>query len=205
MNRVYCQISVERWQAPVLEGTSIRLEPLGHQHLEGLWEASRDPRVWRWLPVLQPETKHGMQTWLDDALARRAAGLDIPFATVSQETGSPIGSTRFLALRPEHGTVEIGWTWLAPSTWGTGANQEAKLLQFRHAFERWDCQRVELKTDELNEPARRSMEDFGAVFEGIHRRHMLVRDGVSRSSAWYSVLADEWPDVEAGLLRSLHA
>jgi RimJ/RimL family protein N-acetyltransferase len=187
----------------VLDGTFVRLEPLGQEHLDGLWEASRDPRVWRWLPVLQPETQAGMQAWLDDALGRREAGLDIPFATVSQANGSAVGSTRFLALRPEHRSVEIGWTWLSPAAWGTGANQEAKLLQLRHAFEVWGCQRVELKTDELNGPARRSMEDFGAVFEGVHRSHMLVRDGVSRSSAWYSVLADEWPDVEARLLRSL--
>jgi RimJ/RimL family protein N-acetyltransferase len=203
MARVYCQSTVERWQAPVLEASLVRLEPLAQGHIEGLWQASRDPRVWNWLPVLQPETADAMQAWLDDAIARREAGLDIPFATVSAASGSVVGSTRYLALRPEHRTVEIGWTWLSPAAWGTGANQEAKLLQLRHAFEAWDCQRVELKTDELNTPARGSMEDFGAVFEGIHRRHMLVRDGVSRSSAWYSVLVDEWPDVEARLLRSL--
>jgi len=187
----------------VLSGRIVRLEPLAPDHVDGLWEASRDPRVWRWLPVLQPETRDEMAAWLDDALARKEAGLDIPFATVSQASGSVLGSTRFLALRPEHRSVEIGWTWLSPAAWGTGANQEAKLLQLRHAFESWGCRRVELKTDELNVPARRSMEDFGAVFEGIHRKHMLVRDGVTRSSAWYSVLDDEWPSVAARLSRSL--
>jgi len=193
---------MERWQAPVLSGRIVRLEPLEQAHRDGLWEASRDPRVWRWLPVLQPETPEQMEAWVDEAIARREAGLDIPFATVSQASGAVLGSTRFLALRPEHRSVEIGWTWLSPAAWGSGANQEAKLLQLRHAFEVWGCQRVELKTDELNMPARRSMEEFGAVFEGVHRRHMLVRDGVSRSSAWYSVLADEWPDVEARLVKS---
>ena len=180
----------------------MRLEPLTPLHLGGLWVASRDPRIWRWLPVLQPQTPDELEAWLDDALARAEAGLDIPFATVRQADGVVVGSTRFLALRPEHGGVEIGWTWLAPSAWGTGANQEAKLLQFRHAFETWHCRRVELKTDALNEPARRSMEAFGAVFEGIHRKHMLVRAGESRDSAWYSVLDDEWPAVEARLQRT---
>jgi RimJ/RimL family protein N-acetyltransferase len=194
---------VERWTAPVLEGRIVRLEPLAPAHLDGLWEASRDPRVWRWLTPLQPETIDEMRAWLDDALAQADAGREVPFATVSQGDGAVVGSTRFLALRPEHRSVEIGWTWLAPSAWGTGANQEAKLLQLRHAFEAWGCRRVELKTDEQNGPARRSMEAFGAVFEGVHRKHMLVRGGENRSSAWYSVLDDEWPEVEARLLRAI--
>jgi RimJ/RimL family protein N-acetyltransferase len=188
-----------RWTAPILEGRFVRLEPLASDHLDGLWEASRDPRVWRWLPILQPATRDEMQAWLDDALSRAETGLDVPFATVRQADGSVVGSTRFLALRPEHGSVEIGWTWLAPDAWGAGANQEAKLLQFGHAFETWGCRRVELKTDALNLPARGAMETFGASFEGIHRKHMLVRDGVNRDSAWYSVLDDEWPSVEARL------
>lgn len=186
----------------MLEGRIVRLEPLAAEHLDGLWQASREPRIWRWLPILQPQTRDEISAWLDEALARADAGVEVPFATVRQGDGAVAGSTRFLALRPEHATVEIGWTWLAPTAWGTGANQEAKLLQLRHAFETWRCQRVELKTDALNAPARGAMEQFGASFEGIHRRHMLVRDGIRRDSAWYSVLDDEWPAVEARLRQA---
>jgi N-acetyltransferase len=186
---------VTRWTAPTLEGHIVRLEPLAPAHLDGLWEASRDPRVWRWLPILQPRTRDDMSGWLDAALERETSGTEIPFATVRQADGVVVGSTRFLALRPEHGAVEIGWTWLSQDAWGTGANQDAKRLQLHHAFEAWGCRRVELKTDALNLPARGAMEEFGATFEGIHRKHMLVRDGVSRDSAWYSVLDDEWPTV----------
>jgi hypothetical protein len=32
---------------------------------------------------------------------------------------------------------------------------------------------------------------------------MLVRDGLRRDSAWYSVIDDEWPEVRANLLRRL--
>ncbi|MEP6893583.1 MAG: GNAT family protein [Gaiellaceae bacterium] len=190
------------WTAPVLEGHIVRLEPLAQAHLDGMWEASRDSQIWRWLPILQPSTRDEMACWLDDALDRAAAGAEIPFATVRRADGVVVGSTRFLALRPELSVVEIGWTWLSPAAWGTRANQEAKLLQFRHAFETWGCRRVELKTDALNTPARGAMEAFGATFEGIHRKHMLVREGVSRDSAWYSVLDDEWPAVEAQIMRT---
>ena len=188
-----------RWTAPTLEGYVVRLEPLAQTHLDGLWEASRDPQIWRWLPILQPSTREEMSDWLNAALEREAAGAEIPFATARRSDGVVIGSTRFLALRPEHGVVEIGWTWLSPDAWGTGANQDAKRLQLQQAFDTWGCRRVELKTDALNLPARGAMEGFGAAFEGIHRQHMLVRDGVNRDSAWYSVLDSEWPAVRRRL------
>jgi len=136
---------------------------------------------------------------MDSALATAAAGSEIPFATVDLATGGALGSTRFLALRPEHRSVEIGWTWLDPIAWGTGLNVEAKLLQLTHAFEVWRCRRVELKTDALNERARGALSALGLTFEGVHRKHMLVRAGESRDSAWYSVVDDEWPSVRAHL------
>lgn len=190
-----------RWEAPTLEGRLVRLEPLAKRHAEGLWEASRDARTWRWLPIPQPQRPEELEAWVDDALARAVAGLDLPLVT--QREGAIVGSTRFLALRPEHRSVEIGWTWLHPSAWGGGVNVEAKLLMLRHAFDAWGCRRVELKTDALNERSRGAMEAMGATFEGIHRKHMLVRAGENRDSAWYSVVDDEWPRVREGLVRRL--
>jgi RimJ/RimL family protein N-acetyltransferase len=183
----------------MLEGRIVQLEPLEARHADDLYEASRDPRVWRWLPILQPQTRQEWQVWLGDALTRVDAGLDLAFATVLRETGTAVGSTRFLALRPEHRSVEIGWTWLAPSAWGTGANTEAKLLQLEYAFEVLGCRRVEFKTDALNERANPALAALPARFEGIHRKHMLVRDGENRDSAWYSVVDDEWPAVRQRL------
>jgi RimJ/RimL family protein N-acetyltransferase len=192
---------VRTWTVGTLEGRVVRLEPLAPAHADGLWEASRDPRTWQWLSVLQPETRAAFDGWFDDAVAARDSGAEIPLVTLCGER--VVGSTRFLALRPEHGSVEIGWTWLHPSAWGTGANVEAKLLMLGHAFEKWGCRRVELKTDARNDRSRGAMEAMGATFEGIHRKHMLVRDGENRDSAWYSVTDDEWPAVRAGLAARL--
>jgi N-acetyltransferase len=195
--------AVERWTVPVLEGRVVRLEPLSPDHENGLWHASRDPDTWRWLSVVQPQTHEEWSVWMKQALAAAAAGTEIPLVTISHK--GIVGSTRFLALRPDHGSVEIGWTWLHPSAWNTGANAEAKLLQLRHAFESWGCRRVELKTDALNERARRALEALGATFEGIHRKHMLVRGGENRDSAWYSVTDDDWPGVRSHLEKRLSA
>ena len=202
---MYCPGVVERWLTPTLEGRIVRLEPLARTHAHDLWEASRDPRVWRWLPIVQPQTRDEWQGWMDDALGRVADGLDLAFATVLVATGKAVGSTRYLALRPDHQSLEIGWTWLAPTAWSTGANTEAKLLQLEHAFDVLGCRRVEFKTDALNERARPALAALPAVFEGIHRKHMLVRDGQNRDSAWYSVVDDEWPIVREALRERVAA
>jgi RimJ/RimL family protein N-acetyltransferase len=191
------------WVVPTLEGELVRLEPMTAAHEVALWEASRDARTWRWLSVAQPETREEFRTYLDAALANAAAGIEMPLVTVRQEDGRVLGSTRYLALRPEHRSVEIGWTWLTPEAWGTGVNVEAKLLMLEHAFEELGCLRVELKTDARNERSRGAMLALPAQFEGVHRKHQLVRGGERRDSAWYSVLDDEWPAVRANLLRRL--
>jgi RimJ/RimL family protein N-acetyltransferase len=180
------------WGAPTLAGRLIRLEPLAPEHEAGLWDASRDGRTWRWMPITRPETRDDLRTWLEAALDAQARGAELPLVTISYKDGV-VGSTRYLALRPEHRSVEIGWTWLHPRVWGSGVNVEAKLLQLAHAFDTWRCRRVELKTDASNERSRRAIEAIGASFEGVHRKHMLVRGGESRDTAWYALTDDEWP------------
>jgi N-acetyltransferase len=187
--------------ASVLEGRVVRLEPLARHHEQDLFEAAQDERIWRWMPYdasASPETFHA---WLEDALAASESGTEAAFATVDVGTGDPVGSTRYLALRPEHRVLEIGWTWLAPAYWQTGANVEAKMLMLEHAFENLGCLRVELKTDSRNERSRAALAALPAQFEGIFRKHMLVRGGQRRDSAYYSIIDDQWPEVRENLER----
>ena len=192
---------LERLGEP-LSGRLVRLEPLAPMHERGLAAAAADPAVWRWMP-LDASTPDGFARWFAAARDNAGAGLERPYATIDAATGEALGSTRFLGLAPEHLRVEIGYTWLARHAWGSGANTEAKLLMLRHAFETVGCLRVEFKTDALNERSRGALAALPAVFEGVHRRHMLVRGGERRDSAWYSVIVDDWPDVRAALERRL--
>jgi len=186
-----------------LEGTLIRLEPLAPRHEAGLFEASRDPVVWRWLAMPEaPPSRESLHQWLEDGLADSAAGREWAFATVWRETGRVIGSTRFMALRPSHRGLEIGWTWLDPVAWRTGANVEAKLLMLEHAFETVGAIRVEFKTDARNERSRAALAALPACFEGIFRNHMVMPYGL-RDSAYYSVVPDDWPRVRANLVNRL--
>ena len=101
----------------------------------------------------------------------------------------------------EHRRAEIGWTWLTRSAWSTGANVETKLLLLSCAFEHAGLRRVEFKTDARNERSRGALLALGATFEGIARKHMVVRAQGARDSAYYSVIDDEWPELKAALER----
>lgn len=186
-----------------LRGELVVLEPLGAQHEEALFEAAQDPEIWRWLTGFVPTREH-LAGWLAHSVAETGAGREAAFATVLRTSGRAVGSTRFLNLRPEHRSLEIGWTWLGRSVWQTGVNIEAKLLTLEHAFERMDCQRVEFKTDARNARSRGALVALPAAFEGILRRHMVMPYGM-RDSAYYSVIDDDWPDVRARLEHRRHA
>jgi RimJ/RimL family protein N-acetyltransferase len=186
----------------VLEGRRVRLEPLALDHVQRLAEVALDPAIWQWT-IARPTDEAGLRAWAETALAGRAAGNELPFATIDLATGRPIGSSRYMNIVLEHRRLEIGWTWLAPGWQRTGANREAKLLMLGHAFDTLGCRRVEFKTDSLNEPSRTALLGIGATFEGIFRNHMVMPGGRMRHSAYYSVIDEEWPAVRAGLERSL--
>jgi RimJ/RimL family protein N-acetyltransferase len=185
--------------APRLEGELVVLEPLHRGHLDALFEAAQPLEIWEFWPFNPASDRRRFEEWLDDVLRAVASGTEARFVTLDAHTERPIGSTSFCTLRPEHGGLEIGWTWLTPSAWRTGANAEAKLLQLRHAFSQLGCQRVEFETDELNVRSRRALEALPAQFEGVLRDLKLLADGRRRSSAVYSILAREWPVVEERL------
>ncbi len=117
--------------------------------------------------------------------------------------GELVGHTSYLNAREDDRVVEIGNTWLNPRAWGTGANTEAKLLLLQHAFEDEGFLRVEFKTDAANDRSRAALAALPAEFEGVFRKHMLVRGGERRDSAWYAVIDDDWPAVKANLQRRL--
>jgi RimJ/RimL family protein N-acetyltransferase len=166
-----------------LTGTIVTVEPLEERHREGLRDAAEDVSIFRY--VAWPGA---FDRYFDEALG----SADVPFAVCVG--GVPVGSTRYLNEVPEHRRVEIGWTWLRRSAWGTGANVETKFLLLEHAFERCAMQRVEFKTDARNLQTRGALLAIGARFEGIARKHMVLPTG-PRDSAWYAITEDDWPAV----------
>lgn len=193
----------------------MRLEPLGARHAAGLAAASAlDPSLYRWSAV--PIGREAVQRYIDAALALQQSGAALAFATVRNEDGAVLGSTRFfdierLAWPPDHGrynrvnpdVCEIGYTWLSAAAIRTAANTEAKLLMLTHAFEVWGLLRVCFHTDARNDRSAAALERLGARCEGILRAHRMATDFIARDSKRFSIIAAEWPAIKERLLARL--
>lgn len=187
----------------ILDGQFIRLEPLTITHHAGLCEVGLEGDLWRWTPK-QVKNPEEMKLYIEEALTAQAAGTALPFASMERATNRVIGSTRFGNIDGPNRRVEIGWTWLGLQWQRTAANTEAKYLMLSHAFEQWNCHRVEFKTDSLNETSRRALLRIGAREEGTLRNHMLTDTGRLRHTVYYSVVDAEWPGVKRSLRRRLY-
>lgn len=187
-----------------LEGERVRLEPLSLEHHGDLCEAGLHDELWRLIPTFI-STAEDMKGYIQTALDEQARGISLPFATVEKASGKAIGSTRFGNIDAANKRVEIGWTWISPDWQRTYVNSEAKYLMLKHAFETWQCNRVELKTDALNERSRSAILRLGAKQEGIFRQHVVTYSGRLRDSVYFSIINTEWPEVKARLEEKLKA
>lgn len=203
-----------------LAGRGVRLEPLALDHAPALAAAAAEDRsTYAFTPV--PDGPGEARDYVEAALAETAAGNHLPFAVVwlgGPERGPDrvVGTTRFVdvapwqwpAGRPEqrHGVpdaVEIGHTWLAASAQRSAVNTEAKLLLLEQAFGIWQVYRVRLKTDVRNRRSRAAIERLGARLEGVLRADRPATDGGPRDSAYYAIVAHEWPEIRERLQERL--
>ncbi len=179
-----------------LRSERLSLVPLQRDHRDALLRAAADGRLWdlRFTNVPGPDT---VDTYLETALAGRAAGTVIPYA---MEVDSQIvGSTRFWKLDRVNRKVEIGHSWIAASWQRSFVNTEAKFLMLAYAFEVLGCVRVQFTTDVLNQRSRAAILRLGAVEEGVVRHERIMPDGRKRDSVRFSIIDDEWPDVRREL------
>ncbi len=187
-----------------LEGKSVRLAPLKLEYLSDLYEAASDESLWLWT-VNVVKHREDMLRYVETALGEAARKVSVPFVTIDKATDKIVGSTRFGNIDARNRRAEIGWTWINPNWQRTRINTEAKLLMLRHAFETWNCVRVELKTDVLNEKSRAAILRLGAKEEGIFRRHQITDAGRFRDTVYFSIIDSEWEAVKTNLTRKLES
>jgi RimJ/RimL family protein N-acetyltransferase len=181
-----------------LVGARVRLEPLRATHADALAEALADGELWnlRVTTLPRPEALPG---YLADAEAARLEGRELPFVTIDRASGRVVGCTRYRNMDLAHRRVEIGATFVARSWQRSHVNTEAKYLMLCHAFEAWQCNRVELVTDRLNERSRAAILRIGAREEGVLRQHMVMADGRIRDSVMHAIVRDDWPALKSRL------
>lgn len=194
---------MNRIHPTTLTGRHVVLEPLRQDHHDGLVEAARDGELWRLWYTSVPDPQH-MAAEIERRLALQDSGAMLPFTTrlLDPATGGPgrvIGMTTYMNIDPVTPRVEIGSTWNAASTHGSGTNPDAKLLLLRHAFETIGCPAVEFRTHWLNHQSREAIARLGAKQDGVLRSHSRSADGALRDTVVFSILEHEWPMVRNGL------
>jgi N-acetyltransferase len=191
------------WLEPViLKGAHARLEPLSHQHLDGLTEAVKDGELWKLWYTLIPRPED-MGKEIERRLSLQAAGSMLPF-TVFDAADKIAGMTTYMNVDAANRRVEIGSTWYAKSVQRSALNTQCKLLLLAHAFDKLGCIAVEFRTHFFNQQSRRGIERLGAKLDGILRNHQVATNGTLRDTVVYSIIASEWPTVRAHLTYQLN-
>jgi RimJ/RimL family protein N-acetyltransferase len=186
----------------VLENRFVRLEPFEDHHKEPLRAAcDADPDLWRDLYYTSLGGDAFDGGW-DDLRSQQAKGWRIPFAVIHD--GACVGLSTFIAPDAKNGAVEIGTTYYRPDARGGVVNPATKRLLLEHAFA-CGVARVAFQVDAINARSRAAMKKLGAAEEGMLRNHLVTWTGRTRSSVIFSILADEWPTVRAGLDERLAA
>ncbi|MFI7586406.1 GNAT family N-acetyltransferase [Spongisporangium articulatum] len=188
-------------QPVTLTGDLVRLEPLSHDHHDGLVQATRDGELWRLSYTSIPDPD-GMRAEIDRRLGLLEAGTMLPFTLLSA-AGTVLGMTTFMNVDAVNRRVEIGSTWNRRSTQRTGTNTESKLLLLGHAFETLGCIAVEFRTHWLNQQSRAAIARLGAKQDGVLRQHQRMPDGSFRDTVVFSIIDSEWPAIRTELRRRL--
>jgi RimJ/RimL family protein N-acetyltransferase len=153
-----------------------------------------DPAIWTYLP----DGPYENSDHLRQTLAWAEASEDPLYFTLERVADErPLGLASYLRITPEFGVIEIGHIWFGLPLQRTSAATEAIYLLVRHAFDDLGYRRVEWKCNALNAASRSAAERFGFTFEGVFRKHQVVK-GRNRDTAWYSITDEGWPRIRRG-------
>ncbi|MEK4084473.1 GNAT family N-acetyltransferase [Psychrobacillus sp. FSL K6-1415] len=186
----------------ILEGDTVTLFPLEMKYKEQVYEAIKNPDIWKytWREV---KTFDDIEQILLIAVQNKDDGKQLPFIIKDKLSGEIIGTTRIGDIDTANRNVEIGWTWLTPSAWRTKVNTECKFLMLQYCFEELKVLRVQFSISGQNIRSQRAVERIGAVKEGTFRKHRIKADGTIHDNIFYSIVDTEWIDVKGKLIKLL--
>lgn len=188
----------------ILETDQVLLRPLLLQDISLFSPLTKESTIWEYFTFFLDDDAE-LQRWIELALQERKEGKRIPFTIIEKSTGKVCGSTSFGSVSYFDRRIEIGWSWLGKDFQGTGINFQAKFSLLSYVFEILEWERVEIKTDNLNERAKQGLRKIGAKEEGVLRSHMQMPLNRRRDSVYFSILKDEWPSVRNSIFKELRS
>lgn len=195
--------AVTDWTPPslparqVMDGRHCRLEPLDvASHAKSLFTANQldeQGRNWTYLPYGPFSSFEDLCQWMEES----CLGDDpLFFAIRDRRTEDVVGLASYLRITPQSGSIEVGHLQFSRKLQRTVAATEAMYLMMRRAFE-LGYRRYEWKCHSLNAPSRAAAQRLGLSFEGVFRKHTIVK-GRNRDTAWYAAIDEEWPALQQG-------
>ena len=178
-----------------LETPRVLLRLLKAEDFASLQPLTQNKDIWKYF-TFDLSNDEELKKWIDEAANGRKSFTRMPFVVIDKDTNQVCGSTSFGNISFYDKRIEIGWSWLGVDFMGTGINRHAKFALMSHAFEAMQMERVEVKTDYLNERARAALRKIGMYEEGVLRSHMQMHSNRRRDSIYYSIIRDEWINVK---------
>ncbi|MFV0475741.1 MAG: GNAT family N-acetyltransferase [Pikeienuella sp.] len=177
-----------------IEGRWTRLVPFDPARHAAEIHAANDGSVsmWDYMPNGPFADYDSYIAWAEEA-AKSSDPLF--FAVIDKTDGKAKGVVSYLRITPVMGVIEVGNIAFSPPLQRTREGTEAMYLMMRRAFE-LGYRRYEWKCNHFNSPSRRLAQRLGLSFEGVFRRHMVVK-GRNRDTAWYAAIDAEWPQLRA--------
>jgi len=185
-----------------LQTNKVLLRPLDENDSSVFFELAQDEDAWNYF-TLNLANKEHLRKWMDQAFTDRSANTRRPFTIIEKSSNKLAGSMSMGNISMHDLRLEIGWSWLAKEFRGTDVNRHAKYSMMKYAFDVLTFERVEFKTDVLNERARRGLQKIGGREEGVLRSHMTMWNNRRRDSVYYSVLKNEWPRLKQTLFKDI--
>lgn len=181
-----------------LHGRYVTLEPMdARRHTGALFDAAQgegaDPRLWLYLGYGPFASVDDYRAWVETA----SVSPDPLFQAVIPTGDEPAGQASYLRIDPTNGVIEIGHIWFGGRIQRSPATTEAIFLLARHAFDELGYRRLEWKCNARNERSRAAAARLGFTYEGTFRNAIVTRDR-NRDTAWFSIIAEEWPAIRAG-------
>ena len=175
-----------------LIGKYCYLEPVNvKKHSKDLFKNfSKDKKGIDWIYMPQGPFKNeiSLKKYLKN---KNLTGNPFFYTIYSKRLKTFCGLASYLRIKPQVGTIEVGYITYAKNLQRTVESTEAMFLMMKNAFDKLGYRRYEWKCDNLNERSKKAALRLGFKFEGIFRQATIYKNR-NRDTAWYSVIDKEW-------------
>jgi RimJ/RimL family protein N-acetyltransferase len=132
---------------------------------------------------------------LSNLSSRTVVAKDQPlfYAVVDLRLKKPVGVSSFDFIDDVFGAIEIGHLNFSPLMQRSLVSSEAVIIMIRKAFE-LGFRRVAWRCHSLNAASISAAKRFGFKFEAFFKYYSVMK-GHNRNNLWYSIIADDWPQL----------